>query len=84
MNIKVKGVLITVDLNPLGARIQHKVHEEILHFVTLKNIHHVSNETYSGSVSSSLEFISIAKMLEARNYNNAERVHIVYSLSKEL
>nr|AAF22112.1 1-aminocyclopropane-1-carboxylate synthase 5 [Lupinus albus] len=84
MNMKVKGVLITNPSNPLGATIQRKVLEEILDFVTLKNIHLVSDEIYSGSVFSSSEFISIAEILEARKYKNAERVHIVYSLSKDL
>ncbi|KAJ7973733.1 1-aminocyclopropane-1-carboxylate synthase [Quillaja saponaria] len=84
MNTKVRGVLITNPSNPLGATIQKSVLEEILDFVTRKNIHLVSDEIYSGSVFSSSEFISIAEILEARNYKSAERVHIVYSLSKDL
>ncbi|KAG6658310.1 1-aminocyclopropane-1-carboxylate synthase 7-like [Carya illinoinensis] len=83
-NIKVRGVLITNPSNPLGATIQRAVLEEILDFVTRKNIHLVSDEIYSGSVFSSSEFISIAEVLAAQNYKNAERVHIVYSLSKDL
>jgi len=84
MNIKVRGVLITNPSNPLGATIQRSVLEEIFDFVTRKNIHLVSDEIYSGSVFSSSEFISIAEILEARQYKNSERVHIVYSLSKDL
>ncbi|CAL0330888.1 unnamed protein product [Lupinus luteus] len=84
MNIKVRGVLITNPSNPLGTTIQRKVLEEILDFVNSKNIHLVSDEIYSGSVFSSSEFISVAEILEARGYKNAERVHIVYSLSKDL
>ncbi|XP_043705833.1 1-aminocyclopropane-1-carboxylate synthase 7-like [Telopea speciosissima] len=84
MNIKVRGVLITNPSNPLGASIQRSVLEEILKFVTSKNIHLVSDEIYSGSVFSSSEFTSIAEVLEAQKYRNAERVHIVYSLSKDL
>lgn len=84
MNIKVRGVLITNPSNPLGATIQRSVLEEILDFVTRKNIHLVSDEIYSGSVFSSSEFISIAEILEARQYKDSERVHIVYSLSKDL
>ena len=84
MNIKVRGVLITNPSNPLGATIQRSVLEEILDFVTRKNIHLVSDEIYSGSVFSSCEFISIAEILEARQYKDSERVHIVYSLSKDL
>ncbi|RZC51634.1 hypothetical protein C5167_020057 [Papaver somniferum] len=84
MNVKVRGLLMTNPSNPLGASIQRSVLEEILDFVTRKNIHLVSDEIYSGSVFSSSEFISIAEILEARNCKDAERVHIVYSLSKDL
>ncbi|XP_050217162.1 1-aminocyclopropane-1-carboxylate synthase 7 [Mercurialis annua] len=83
-NLKVRGVLITNPSNPLGAIIQREVLEEILDFATRKNIHLVSDEIYSGSAFSSSEFISIAEILEARKYKDAERVHIVYSLSKDL
>ncbi|KAI3902547.1 hypothetical protein MKW92_030351 [Papaver armeniacum] len=84
MNIKVRGLLITNPSNPLGIAMERKVLEEILDFVTRKNIHLVSDEIYSGSVFSSTEFVSVAEILEARNYRYAERVHIVYSLSKDL
>ncbi|KAE7998588.1 hypothetical protein FH972_003119 [Carpinus fangiana] len=84
MNIKVRGVLITNPSNPLGATIQRSVLEEIFDFVTLKNIHLVSDEIYSGSVFSPTEFISVAEILEARKFKDSERVHIVYSLSKDL
>ncbi|KAL2321371.1 hypothetical protein Fmac_030340 [Flemingia macrophylla] len=84
MNFKVRGVLITNPSNPLGITIPREVLEEILDFVTRKNIHLVSDEIYSGSVFSSSEFTSVAEILEARENRNAERVHIVYSLSKDL
>ncbi|KAM7257111.1 hypothetical protein ACFE04_012852 [Oxalis oulophora] len=84
MNLKVRGVLITNPSNPLGISIKKSVLEEILEFVTRKNIHLVSDEIYSGSVFSSSEFTSIAEILEERNYKDCERVHIVYSLSKDL
>lgn len=84
MNIRVRGVLITNPSNPLGTTVQKSVLEEILDFVTRKNIHLVSDEIYSGSVFSSSEFHSIAEVLEARDYKESERVHIVYSLSKDL
>jgi 1-aminocyclopropane-1-carboxylate synthase len=84
MNMKVSGVLITNPSNPLGITVQHTVLEEILDFVTKKNIHLISDEIYSGSVFNSSEFVSIAEILEARRYKDAERVHIVYSLSKDL
>lgn len=84
MSLKVRGVLITNPSNPLGATIQRPVLEQILDFATRKNIHLVSDEIYSGSTFSSSEFVSIAEILEARDYKDSERVHIVYSLSKDL
>lgn len=84
-NLRVRGVLITNPSNPLGATIQRKVLEQILDFAVQKNIHLVSDEIYSGSVFfSSDEFVSVADILQARGYKDAERVHIVYSLSKDL
>ncbi|KAL1804937.1 hypothetical protein ACET3Z_028005 [Daucus carota] len=83
-NMKVRGVLITNPSNPLGATIQRKVLEQVLDFATAKNIHLVSDEIYSGSAFYASEFISIAEVLAARNYKESERVHIVYSLSKDL
>ncbi|KAI4376554.1 hypothetical protein MLD38_014302 [Melastoma candidum] len=84
MKLKVKGVLITNPSNPLGATIGRSTLEMILDFVTEKNIHLVSDEIYSGSAFSSEEFVSIAEVLQARGYQGSERVHIVYSLSKDL
>ncbi|RDX96964.1 1-aminocyclopropane-1-carboxylate synthase 7, partial [Mucuna pruriens] len=42
-NTKVRAVLITNPSNPLGPTIQRSVLEELLHFVTRKNIHLVSD-----------------------------------------
>ncbi|KAI3878587.1 hypothetical protein MKW98_027892 [Papaver atlanticum] len=84
MNIKVKGLLISNPSNPLGIAMERKKLKEILDFVKRKNIHLVSDEIYSGSVSSSKESVSVAELLEGRNCNDAERVHIVNSLSKDL
>ncbi|KAF3622391.1 1-aminocyclopropane-1-carboxylate synthase 2 [Capsicum annuum] len=82
--IKVRGILITNPSNPLGATIQRSNLEEILDFAVRKNIHLVSDEIYSGSAFCSSEFVSIAEVLDSRKYVDSERVHIVYSLSKDL
>lgn len=84
LNIKVRGLLITNPSNPLGATIQRSVLNEIFDFVMRKNIHLVSDEIYSGSVFSPSKFVSVAEIVEARGFKDAERVHIVYSLSKDL
>ncbi|KAL8463950.1 hypothetical protein ACS0TY_033768 [Phlomoides rotata] len=82
--MRVRGILITNPSNPLGTTISRALLEELLDFATRKNIHLVSDEIYSGSAFSSEEFVSIGEILEARNYKDSERVHIVYSLSKDL
>ncbi|PPR97623.1 hypothetical protein GOBAR_AA23055 [Gossypium barbadense] len=84
MDLKVRGILITNPSNPLGSTIQSSVLNDILDFAVHKNIHLVSDEIYSGSTFSPSEFVSIAEILRNRNYKDAERVHIVYSLSKDL
>ncbi|XP_051131824.1 1-aminocyclopropane-1-carboxylate synthase 7 [Andrographis paniculata] len=83
-NMRVRGVLITNPSNPLGATVKRSILEQILDFAARKNIHLVSDEIYSGSAFSSGEFVSIAEVLAARRYRDADRVHIVYSLSKDL
>lgn len=83
-NLRVRGILITNPSNPLGATIERGVLERVLDFAAARNIHLVSDEIYSGSAFSGDEFVSIAEVLESRNYTDCERVHIVYSLSKDL
>ncbi|RWW29456.1 hypothetical protein BHE74_00003507 [Ensete ventricosum] len=84
MKIRVRGLLLTNPSNPLGTTITGHVLEEVLDFVTQKDIHLISDEIYSGSVFSSDEFVSVAEIVEARGYKDCDRVHIVYSLSKDL
>ncbi|KAG6413886.1 hypothetical protein SASPL_126601 [Salvia splendens] len=83
-NITVRGLLITNPSNPLGATIKRAALEQILDFAVRRNIHLVSDEIYSGTTFSPDEFISVAEVLESRGYRDSERVHIVYSLSKDL
>ncbi|KAL8037735.1 hypothetical protein ABFX02_11G057700 [Erythranthe guttata] len=84
-NVKISGLLITNPSNPLGATIKRSVLENILDFVTRQNIHLISDEIYSGSSFSPDEFVSVAEILESRNHKEeSQRVHIVYSLSKDL
>ncbi|KAL1547724.1 1-aminocyclopropane-1-carboxylate synthase 7 [Salvia divinorum] len=80
----VRGILITNPSNPLGATVKRAVLEQVIDFAARKNIHLVSDEIYSGSAFSDRDFVSIAEVLEARGYQDSERCHIVYSLSKDL
>ncbi|XP_044462814.1 1-aminocyclopropane-1-carboxylate synthase 3 [Mangifera indica] len=86
-NLKVKGVLVTNPSNPLGTTMTRAELKLLLNFISVKNIHLISDEIYSGTVFSSPGFISIMEILKESNCENTEvwnRVHIVYSLSKDL
>jgi 1-aminocyclopropane-1-carboxylate synthase len=56
----------------------------LLSFVYEKNIHLVCDEIYSGSVFSHPKFTSIAEILATDKISQTDRVHIVYSLYKDL
>ncbi|KAL3813711.1 hypothetical protein ACJIZ3_014979 [Penstemon smallii] len=86
-NLKVKGVLVTNPSNPLGITLTRHELNLLVDFIDSKGIHLISDEIYSGTVFNSPNFVSIMEVLLNRNYANTElwnRVHIVYSLSKDL
>ncbi|XP_071694835.1 1-aminocyclopropane-1-carboxylate synthase 3-like [Rutidosis leptorrhynchoides] len=86
-NLKVKGILVTNPSNPLGTSLSLHELDLLVNFISTKNIHLISDEIYSGTVFNSPSFISIMDVLKNRNLVNTEiakRVHIVYSLSKDL
>ncbi|XP_074353543.1 1-aminocyclopropane-1-carboxylate synthase 8-like [Apium graveolens] len=87
--LKVKGVLITNPSNPLGTTMSKDELNHLLDFVISKKIHIVSDEIYSGTVFDSPSFISITQALLNHKKVHAgndisKRIHIVYSLSKDL
>ncbi|KAJ4826883.1 1-aminocyclopropane-1-carboxylate synthase 9 [Turnera subulata] len=87
LDLKVKGILITNPSNPLGTTMTRKELNHIISFAIAKNIHIVSDEIYSGTVFDNPDFISITEALMDRNTENSDirdRIHIVYSLSKDL
>ncbi|CAA7044497.1 unnamed protein product [Microthlaspi erraticum] len=87
-NLNVKGVLITNPSNPLGTTTTQTELNILFDFISKnKNMHLVSDEIYSGTVFSSSEFISVMEVLKNNKLENTDvfnRVHIVYSLSKDL
>ncbi|KAG2695981.1 hypothetical protein I3760_07G037200 [Carya illinoinensis] len=87
-NLRVKGVLVTNPSNPLGTTMTRNELNLLIKFITAKNIHLISDEIYSGTVfKHSPRFVSVMEVLKDRDYDKAEvwnRVHIVYSLSKDL
>ncbi|CAI9758463.1 unnamed protein product [Fraxinus pennsylvanica] len=86
-NLKVKGVLVTNPSNPLGISLSRHELNLLLSFIAAKGIHLISDEIYSGTVFNSPGFVSIMEVLMNKKYVNSpvwDRVHIVYSLSKDL
>ncbi|CAO2209578.1 unnamed protein product [Urochloa humidicola] len=91
--MRVRAVLLTNPSNPLGVTVTRAALESVLDFVTRHNIHLISDEIYSGSVFSSPDdLVSVAELIDSRARGGAAasaaaiagRVHIVYSLSKDL
>ncbi|XP_020229624.1 1-aminocyclopropane-1-carboxylate synthase 3 [Cajanus cajan] len=87
-NLRVKGVLVTNPSNPLGTTMSRSELNLLVDFIKEKNnMHLISDEIYSGTVFSSPGFVSVMEILKERNDVADEvwdRVHVVYSLSKDL
>ncbi|CDY18674.1 BnaA09g07210D [Brassica napus] len=87
LDLKVKGVLVTNPSNPLGTALTRRELNLLVDFITSKNIHLISDEIYSGTMFGFEQFISVMDVLQDKKLENTEvskRVHIVYSLSKDL
>jgi 1-aminocyclopropane-1-carboxylate synthase len=82
--MRARAVLLTNPSNPLGTTVTRSALEGVIDFVTRKNIHLISDEIYSGSVFDAPDLVSVAELVESRGAGVASRVHIVYSLSKDL
>ncbi|WJX60603.1 1-aminocyclopropane-1-carboxylate synthase 3 [Trifolium repens] len=89
-NLRVKGVLVTNPSNPLGTTMSKSELNLLIDFIKDKDMHLISDEIYSGTVFTSPSFVSVMEILKERNdlkdfhANVSERVHVVYSLSKDL
>ncbi|WVZ96890.1 hypothetical protein U9M48_042470 [Paspalum notatum var. saurae] len=87
---RVRGVVLTNPSNPLGMTTERAVLEDIVDFVARNDIHLISDEIYSGSVFAAPDPVSVAEVVEDRARRGggaggvAARVHVVYSLSKDL
>lgn len=86
-NLRVKGVLVTNPSNPLGTTTSRGELNLLLSFIAAKGIHLISDEIYSGTVFNSPGFVSVMEVLKDKKLEDTDvwnRVHIVYSLSKDL
>lgn len=88
LGLTVKGILITNPSNPLGTTMGRDELDCLVWFASTKNIHLISDEIYSGTVFDSPSFVSIQEAATGRDDLDgsvmANRVHLVYSLSKDL
>ncbi|KAB1203941.1 hypothetical protein CJ030_MR8G001935 [Morella rubra] len=87
LNLKVKGVLVTNPSNPLGSTMTKDELNLLIDFAVTKKVHVVSDEIYSGTVFDSPSFISLTEAVTERSIDETDiwnRIHIVYSLSKDL
>ncbi|CAL1380932.1 unnamed protein product [Linum trigynum] len=86
-NLKVKGVLVTNPSNPLGTTLTRPELNLLVNFISDKQIHLISDEIYAGTAFSSPGYVSIMEVLKDKKLEHtelADRVHVVYSLSKDL
>ncbi|KAK7406419.1 hypothetical protein VNO78_08043 [Psophocarpus tetragonolobus] len=91
-NLRVKGVLVTNPSNPLGTTMSRSELNLLIDFIKDKDMHLISDEIYSGTVYNSPGFVSVMEILNERSDLNDcgtgasvwDRVHVVYSLSKDL
>ncbi|KAF2323935.1 hypothetical protein GH714_004129 [Hevea brasiliensis] len=87
LDLKVKGILIVNPSNPLGTSMTRYELNLLISFAMAKQVHIVSDEIFSGTVFDCPHFISLAEALMDRQLENTDmwsRIHIVYSLSKDL
>ncbi|KAJ7966480.1 1-aminocyclopropane-1-carboxylate synthase, partial [Quillaja saponaria] len=87
LNLNVKGILVTNPSNPLGTTMKKPELNHLINFAIAKKIHIISDEIYSGTVFGSPRFLSIMEAIIDKNLHHTDlwnRVHIVYSLSKDL
>ncbi|GAB4849132.1 1-aminocyclopropane-1-carboxylate synthase 3 [Ancistrocladus abbreviatus] len=85
--LKVKGILVTNPSNPLGTTLSKEELNLLISFIDSKCIHLISDEIYAGTVFDSPGFISAMEVLLEKKWAKSsvrDRVHIVYSLSKDM
>lgn len=83
-NIKVKGLILANPSNPLGTTLDKTTLQDLVTFTRGKNIHLVCDEIYAATVFRSPRFVSIAEIVADMEEYDRSRIHIVYSLSKDM
>ncbi|XP_042397603.1 1-aminocyclopropane-1-carboxylate synthase 1-like [Zingiber officinale] len=87
-SLRVKGVLVTNPSNPLGTSLTGGEIRTLLDFALAKDVHLISDEIYAGTAfaGSAGGYVSVLEVMQGHPLHSdlAGRVHVVYSLSKDL
>nr|ALN38791.1 ACS11 [Cucumis sativus] len=83
LNLRVKGIMITNPSNPLGTTLSQKELNSVVDFATTNAIHIVSDEIYSATVFEQPNFRTVMDP-NLQKLPIWDRIHLVYSLSKDL
>nr|WGT76408.1 aminocyclopropane-1-carboxylic acid synthase 10 [Litchi chinensis] len=88
LNLKVKGVVVTNPSKPLGTTLTREELNHLASFINEKGVHIISDEVFSGIVFDSPRFISITEAVMDWKFEDTydiwSRIHVVYSVSKDL
>ncbi|KAL4034362.1 hypothetical protein IC575_007497 [Cucumis melo] len=83
LNLRVKGIMITNPSNPLGTTLSQKEIDSVVDFAIANAIHIVSDEIYSATVFEHPKFRTVMDP-NLQKFPIWDRIHLVYSLSKDL
>ncbi|CAG8369859.1 unnamed protein product [Penicillium salamii] len=83
--VPIKAVLVCNPHNPLGQCYPRETLQALLEFCQRRDLHYVSDEVYALSAHQPAPegFIPFSSILQLSESETSERVHVVYSLSKD-
>lgn len=84
-SIPIKAVLVCNPHNPLGQCYPRETLQALLEFCQRRDLHYISDEVYALSAHQPAPdgFIPFSSILQLSTSETSERVHVVYSLSKD-
>ncbi|KAJ6101984.1 hypothetical protein N7486_004411 [Penicillium sp. IBT 16267x] len=84
-SIPVKAVLVCNPNNPLGQCYPRETLQALIEFCKRRNLHYISDEVYALSVHRppTGDFVTFISALELNDQEFGDRIHVIYSLSKD-